>query len=202
MIPRVLWDTSKHRYSKLVIVIFIILIPRVCMIPRVSWDTVQKRVRYVPVPVTGTVFAGTGTVWKIPTRGVPVTNPIQMFRCSNLRIRLTQSETTCMCLYIFWAQILRRFWIWHLICEIWPMWPAIVIFVSDIVYETWFSSSRCSNWYNVYPWWYVLVPYVWIMIPKRLQHIHKWLQWCSQIKCFSPFTPLQIHPIKNLEAQP
>ena len=23
----------------------------------------------------GTVFAGTGTVWKIPTRGIPVPNP-------------------------------------------------------------------------------------------------------------------------------
>ena len=32
-------------------------------------------VRYVPAPVTGTVFAGTGTVWKIPTRGIPVPNP-------------------------------------------------------------------------------------------------------------------------------
>ena len=29
MIPRVSSDTSKHRYSKLVIVIFIIFIPRV-----------------------------------------------------------------------------------------------------------------------------------------------------------------------------
>jgi hypothetical protein len=36
---------------------------------------VQIRVRYVPVPVTGTVFAGTGTVWKNPTRGIPVTSP-------------------------------------------------------------------------------------------------------------------------------
>ena len=38
-------------------------------------DTVQIRVRYVPAPVTGTVFVGTGTVWKIPTRGIPVPNP-------------------------------------------------------------------------------------------------------------------------------
>ena len=30
---------------------------------------------YVPVPITGKVFAGTGTVWKMPTRGIPVPNP-------------------------------------------------------------------------------------------------------------------------------
>ena len=40
-------------------------------------DTAQIRVRYVPAPVTGTVFAGTGTVWKIPTRGIPVPNPTE-----------------------------------------------------------------------------------------------------------------------------
>ena len=171
-----------------------------------SFSRHKERVRW-PFPNL-TIYMSSGPIWSgeqcyekkfLISYLYPL---LQMFQCSNPRIRLTQSETTCMGLYIFWAQILRRFWIWHLICEIWPMWPAIVIFVSDIVYETWFSSSRCSNWYNVYPWWYVLVPYVWIMIPKRLQHIHKWLQWCSQIKCFSPFTPLQIHPIKNLEAQP
>ena len=33
----------------------------------------QIRVRYVPVPDTGAVFAG--TVWKMPTRGIPVPNP-------------------------------------------------------------------------------------------------------------------------------
>ena len=27
------------------------------------------------VPATGTVFAGTGTVWENPTRGLPVLNP-------------------------------------------------------------------------------------------------------------------------------
>ena len=45
MIPWVSWDTSKHRYSKSVIVIFIIFILWVCMIPWVSWDTMQKQVR-------------------------------------------------------------------------------------------------------------------------------------------------------------
>ena len=39
-------------------------------------DTAQIQVRYVPAPITGTVFAGTGTVWKIPTRSIPVPNPI------------------------------------------------------------------------------------------------------------------------------
>jgi hypothetical protein len=36
--------------------------PRVYAIPRVSYIPVLVTVRYVPVPVTGTVYAGTGTV--------------------------------------------------------------------------------------------------------------------------------------------
>ena len=32
-------------------------------------------VRYVPVPETGTVYAGAGTVLKFPTCGIPVPNP-------------------------------------------------------------------------------------------------------------------------------
>ena len=44
-------------------------------IPRVSWDTVKITVRYVPVPGTGTVCAGTGAVWENPTRGIPMPNP-------------------------------------------------------------------------------------------------------------------------------
>ena len=42
---------------------------------RYLFHTVRITVRYVPAPVTGTVFAGMGTVWKIPTRGIPVPNP-------------------------------------------------------------------------------------------------------------------------------
>ena len=33
--------------------------------------------RYVPVPATGTVSAGAGTVWEKHTRGIPVWNPTQ-----------------------------------------------------------------------------------------------------------------------------
>jgi hypothetical protein len=49
--------------------------PRVSMVPRVSYDTVLIAVRYVPVPATGAVSAGSGTVWENPTRGLPVLNP-------------------------------------------------------------------------------------------------------------------------------
>jgi len=38
---------------------------------------------------------------------------LQMFWYSNPRIRLTQSDTTYVGLYVFWVQILRRFWIWN-----------------------------------------------------------------------------------------
>jgi len=49
--------------------------PQVPAVPRVSFDTAQITVRYVPVPDTGTVYAGTGAVWENPTRGIPVPNP-------------------------------------------------------------------------------------------------------------------------------
>lgn len=44
------------------------------MVPRVSYGTAILAVRYVPVPVAGTVFAGTGAVCEMPTRGIPVPN--------------------------------------------------------------------------------------------------------------------------------
>ena len=47
--------------------IYIINIPRVIEIPRVSYNTATNTVRYEPVPETGTVYAGTGTVLKFPT---------------------------------------------------------------------------------------------------------------------------------------
>jgi hypothetical protein len=37
---------------------------------------VAVTVRYVPIPEMGTVSAGTGTVSKFPTRGIPMPNPI------------------------------------------------------------------------------------------------------------------------------
>jgi hypothetical protein len=49
--------------------------PRVPKVPRVSRHTASFTGRYVPVPGTGTVYAGTGTVWENPTRGLPVLNP-------------------------------------------------------------------------------------------------------------------------------
>jgi hypothetical protein len=49
--------------------------PRVPMVPRVSYDTALIAVRYVPVPATGAVFTGSGTVSENPTRGLPVLNP-------------------------------------------------------------------------------------------------------------------------------
>ena len=45
------------------------------MNPRVSYHTAPFTVRFVPVPVAGTVFAGLGAVWENPTRGLPVSNP-------------------------------------------------------------------------------------------------------------------------------
>jgi hypothetical protein len=71
----------KYFNNVIIIVIIIIIIPRVSGIPQVSSDTTQITVRYVPIPVTGMVFAGTGTVWEIPTRGIPVTNPRQKQKC-------------------------------------------------------------------------------------------------------------------------
>ena len=44
------------------------------MTPCVSSDTTQITVWYVPVPIKGTVFAGLGSVWEIPTHGIPMTN--------------------------------------------------------------------------------------------------------------------------------
>jgi hypothetical protein len=49
--------------------------PRVPEVPRVSWYTASFAGRCVPVPGTGTVYAGTGAVWENPTRGLPVLNP-------------------------------------------------------------------------------------------------------------------------------
>ena len=37
---------------------------------------------------------------------------IQLFQCSNPKIRLTMSEPTCNDPYIIWDQISRQFWIW------------------------------------------------------------------------------------------
>jgi len=36
--------------------------------------------RYVPIPATGTVSAGTGTVWGNRTRSIPVRNPKERAR--------------------------------------------------------------------------------------------------------------------------
>jgi len=49
--------------------------PRVPKVPRVSRHTANFTGRCVPAPATGTVYAGTGTVWENPTRGLPVRNP-------------------------------------------------------------------------------------------------------------------------------
>jgi hypothetical protein len=49
--------------------------PRVPEVPRVSCNTARITGRGVPVPVTGTVSAGAGTVCQLPTRGLPVRNP-------------------------------------------------------------------------------------------------------------------------------
>src|SRR5882762_5111238 len=44
------------------------------MVPRVSYDTVMLAVRYVPAPIAGMVFTGTGAVCEMPTRGIPMPN--------------------------------------------------------------------------------------------------------------------------------
>jgi hypothetical protein len=44
------------------------------MVPWVLYDTVMLAVRYVPAPIVGTVFAGTGAVCEMPTRGIPMPN--------------------------------------------------------------------------------------------------------------------------------
>ena len=59
--------------------------PQVQCIPRVSWHTAGDTVRYVPVPTTGTVYAGTGTVYEIRTRGIPVPNPNDVNLCLESR---------------------------------------------------------------------------------------------------------------------
>ena len=41
----------------------------------VLYDTMAKQVWCVPAPITGTVFAGTGTVWENRTRGIHMPNP-------------------------------------------------------------------------------------------------------------------------------
>jgi hypothetical protein len=71
-----------------IFIIFIMNIPWVIVIPWVSYDTVTNTVRYVPVPETGTVYAGTGMVLKFPTRGIPVTSPI----CKKVQI-ITVNES-------------------------------------------------------------------------------------------------------------
>ena len=61
---------------------FMTNIPWVSTIPWVSWDTTEIWVRYVPTPLTGTVC-------KIPTCDVPVTNPSHYeycIACRNTRI--------------------------------------------------------------------------------------------------------------------
>ena len=52
---------------------------QVPMVPRVSYDTALIAVRYVPVPATGVVFTGSGTVSENLTRGLPVLNPRDIF---------------------------------------------------------------------------------------------------------------------------
>jgi len=74
--------------------------PRVPMVPRVSYDTASITVRCVPVPATGTVSAGSGTVRENPTRGIPVANPKHhLFYCP----LLFQSLSICVlpCVYPF-----------------------------------------------------------------------------------------------------
>ena len=48
----------------------------VLQVPRVSHDTVNLMVQFLPVPGTGTVCSGTGTVSKNLTHGLPMRNPI------------------------------------------------------------------------------------------------------------------------------
>ena len=49
---------------------------RVPMVPWVSYHTITFTVRYVPIPIMGMVFVGTGAVLDFPTRGIPVPNPM------------------------------------------------------------------------------------------------------------------------------
>jgi hypothetical protein len=58
--------------------------PRVPLVPRVPYNTAQNRVRCVPVPATGVVFAGTGVGSDLPTRGIPVPNPSHEHRQDGL----------------------------------------------------------------------------------------------------------------------
>jgi len=55
--------------------IYIINILQVIEIPRVLYNTATNMVRYEPIPKMGMVCAGTGTVLKFLTHGIPVTNP-------------------------------------------------------------------------------------------------------------------------------
>jgi len=50
--------------------------PRVQVKPRLFRKTAAKRLRCVPVPFAGAVLTGTGAVRTLPTRTVPVRNPI------------------------------------------------------------------------------------------------------------------------------
>jgi hypothetical protein len=77
-----------------------------------------------------------------------------------------------------------------------------VMYYSHItVGKTWFSHSRCSSWHKCKYRWYPLILYVWIIFQKRLWHVFVWLLLYNQIKHFSPFPFLQVHPIGNLGAQ-
>ena len=49
--------------------------PWVLQVLRVSHDTVNLTVWFLPIPGTGTVCLGMGTVSENPTRGLPVQNP-------------------------------------------------------------------------------------------------------------------------------
>ena len=60
--------------------------PRVPKVPRVLWYTASFAGRYVPVPSTGTVYAGTGAVWENPTCGLPVLNPNSHNRCFSIEL--------------------------------------------------------------------------------------------------------------------
>jgi hypothetical protein len=71
--------------------------PRVPMVPRVSCDTARFTGRRVPVPVTGTVSTGTGAVCKLPTRGIPVRNPIDI----SVGRRDSQDTTIFSILFLF-----------------------------------------------------------------------------------------------------
>ena len=62
------------------IIIIVIVIIDILWVNVILWalsDTMQITVWYVPVPIMGMAFAGTGMVWKILTCSIPVTNAIQ-----------------------------------------------------------------------------------------------------------------------------